>query len=214
MLLQAFPPLCSVMQPCGSLHARKSSRVHASACFPLSHVPVHHWRLLPPHSAAFKQQNAVRGLPLELSPEEVTLALEKGWAQLQPALGTAGALAQPPGGGGGGGGGRKRWRQEPDHSAAQEDDYGGYYGDHEAGTAHQQQEEQEQQQGEPAWRAALSDGAAFDIPTTPAEAAAANGSGASAGSGGDSGAPPPWSFPATEQEQHRYWVFRDLHSKG
>lgn len=28
--------------------------------------------------AEFKNQNAVRGLPLELSPDEVTLALEKG----------------------------------------------------------------------------------------------------------------------------------------
>jgi hypothetical protein len=23
-----------------------------------------------------------------------------------------------------------------------------------------------------------------------------------------------WVFPASEGEQHRYWVFRDLHSKG
>ncbi len=29
-------------------------------------------------AAVFKQQNSVRGLPLELSPEEVTLGLEKG----------------------------------------------------------------------------------------------------------------------------------------
>lgn len=39
---------------------------------PLQHAFLH------PFYPGFKQQNAVHGLPLELSPEEVTLALEKG----------------------------------------------------------------------------------------------------------------------------------------
>ena len=224
---------------------------------------------LPPPSAfcaaAFKQQNAVHGLPLELSPEEVTLAVEKGWAELLPALLTAEQAAQL--GGGGGDGGRKRGRQQYSGHYGEElaesdgdDAYGGGYG----GQGGHADMGTDQQQQEPAWRAALAEGAAFTIPTTAAEAAAANacgGASAAAGGAGEgaagageaptlagagaapeaaagepaaaaaaaaeaagqppaagkppaAGEPVRWEFPASEEERHRYWVFRDLHSKG
>lgn len=190
----------------------------------------------PPHAAAFKQQNAVHGLPVELSPEEVTLALERGWAQLAPALGTAAAAAAA-------GASRKRAREASAWGYYEEEDEGLGDGDAmDAETAAGQQPEEAA--AEPTWRAALADGRQFAIPTTPAEAAAANagrGAGAAppradaaagaapqsaggeepggqgqgaAAAGGGSQEPPSWTFPATQEERHRYWVFRDLHAKG
>lgn len=179
-----------------------------------------------PAAAAFKQQNAVHGLPLELSPEEVTLALERGWAELAPALGTAAAAACAAGAAS-----RKRAREATAWQYSE--DEGEELGDGEAMDAGDGAPQQQQQAKEPAWRAALADGALFAIPTTPAEAAAAN-----AGAGGAAAAPlgdereparegqaaaaaaggcqeaPQWTFPATREERHRYWVFRDLHAKG
>ncbi|KAI7835924.1 hypothetical protein COHA_010185 [Chlorella ohadii] len=112
--------------------------------------------------ATFKQQNAVHGLPLELSAEEVTLALEKGWGELAPALDTA-ALATALSGGG-----RKRGRQSAFQYYEDEDDLDTDMAD--AAAAAQQQ----QPAAEPTWRPALASGAAFVIPTTLAEATAAN----------------------------------------
>ncbi|PRW39237.1 tRNA-splicing endonuclease subunit Sen34 [Chlorella sorokiniana] len=196
--------------------------------------------------AAFKQQNAVHGLPLELSAEEVTLAVEKGWAELAPTLDTAALAAAL------GGGGRKRGRQSAYQYYEDEDDL-----DAEMADAAAQQQQQQQPAAEPTWRPALASGAAFVIPTTVPEATAANegrsledgadgadGSAAAeaaasgttdaAAAAGTAGAPgaaarasagaaeaaagggaaAQWSFPATREERHRYWVFRDLHSRG
>ncbi|GAB4814072.1 hypothetical protein N2152v2_001118 [Parachlorella kessleri] len=89
-------------------------------------------------AAGFKQQNAVHGLPLQLSADEVTLALERGWAVLLPApsiLSQATSL-----------GSRKRaWRADEG------------YGD--------SSDEEEQPAGEaPLWKAALSRSAPFTVP--------------------------------------------------
>ena len=191
--------------------------------------------------AAFKQQNAVHGLPLQLSAEEVTLALEKGWGELAPALDTA-ALAVALGGGS-----RKRTRQ-PAHHYYEEDEEGyGSDADMADAGAQQAQQAQQQQAAEPTWRPALASGAAFQIPITLAEAAAANegrsgpeeaaaggaapaadgataagaaggaeaaAAAAAPGSKAAAAAPVQWAFPATREERHRYWVFRDLHAKG
>ncbi|KAL4440341.1 hypothetical protein ABPG75_003342 [Micractinium tetrahymenae] len=186
--------------------------------------------------AAFKQQNAVHGLPLELSPEEVTLALERGWGELAPALGTAAAAAAAAAGAAS----RKRARQASAWQYYEEEEE--ELGDREAMDAEENGREQQQQEepAEPTWRAALADGAPFAIPTTPAEAAAVNagrspeeaaaaaaaaatagqaaagepGGEAAAAAAGGGQAVPEWTFPATQEERHRYWVFRDLHAKG
>lgn len=177
--------------------------------------------------AAFKQQNAVHGLPLELSAEEVTLAVEKGWGTLQSPLRMAELAVVL---GGGGDGGRKRGREPSAYQYYDDDDVA----DQDADMADAQQQ---QPAAEPTWRAALAgSGGPFEIPTTPAEAAAANAGidiaaagkptgsavagepaaaeegGAAGASGGAAGVE--WAFPANNEEKHRYWVFRDLHSKG
>lgn len=171
----------------------------------------------------------MHGLPLELSPEEVTLALERGWAELAPALGTEAAAAA----GAAGIAGRKRAREAEAWQQDEEEDE--ELGDGEAMDADVSRPQEEP--AEPSWRAALAGGTSFDIPITPAEAAASNagrgageatataaaaqqaaggeatgqGPAAAAGSGHEA---PPWAFPATQEERHRYWVFRDLHAKG
>lgn len=179
--------------------------------------------------AAFKQQNAVHGLPLELSPEEVALALERGWGELQPALDTAAAAALAAALGHGKGSRKRDYHYYEDaHEDDQEEDYS-------MDVDVQQQQQEGAAAAEPAWRDALLKGSAFDIPTTPAEAAAANAGSivaqAGAAAGGEEaqagalageevaaacheGQAVEWTFPATEAERHRYWVFRDLLSKG
>lgn len=202
-----------------------------------------------PSRAAFKQQNAVHGLPLELSPEEVTLALERGWGALQAPLHTAALAAAL-----GADAGRKRGRGQP--SAYQ------YYAeDEEEEDAYMEDLPMAQQPAvEPTWRAALTGSTGFTLPSTPEEAAAANAGqpwpapaaaaavapaggadaqaaaaaeganaqpaaapdgaaaqpAAAAAAADEGGGAPPleWSWPGTEAERHRYWVFRDLHAKG
>lgn len=225
------------------------SRCSHSSCStlgpPLPH-PITPGPLLP---AAFKQQNAVHGLPLELSAEEVTLAVEKGWGQLAPALGTAALAAAL------GGGSRKRGHQPAHQYYEEEEDEM----DAEMADAAAQQQQQQQPVAEPTWRPALASGATFVIPTTLEEATAANegrsldeeetggadnpeaeaaataaeaaaaaaADAAAAGAAGEPGAAAvtadaaaedpaavQWTFPATREERHRYWVFRDLHSRG
>ncbi len=242
-------------QACCCRHCRRppncSSLPPPLAATPPSYLPLHRST----HHAAFKQQNAVHGLPLELSAEEVTLAVEKGWGELAPALDTATLAAALSGGG------RKRGRQSAFQYYEDEDDLDTDMAD--AAAAAQQQ----QPAAEPTWRPALASGAAFVIPTTLAEATAANegrsldggpdgadGAGGSAADAAAAGAAPDalpaagaaeapgvaaadaaaggtaaaageaaaggaaaaaqWSFPATQEERHRYWVFRDLHSRG
>lgn len=183
----------------------------------------------------------MHGLPLELSAEEVTLAVEKGWAELAPVLDTAALAAAL------GASGRKRARQSAYQYYDEEDE------DMDAGMADAAAQQQQQQPAaEPTWRPALASGATFVIPTTVAEAAAANegrsldnGSGAAdaaagsaaaaaaasdaadaagaadaaagaatAGEEAGSASSAQWTFPSSREERHRYWVFRDLHSRG
>lgn len=99
------------------------------------------------------------------------------------------------------------------------------------GRGEEQEEEQAAEGREPpTWQAALGKGGGpFAVPITPEDAAAANDPGAGAPSGGGAGAAPgaaaaaepgpggpgvTWSYPATQEERHRYWVFRDLHRQG
>ena len=64
-------------------HRTADADASISHCCPGSPTPR-------PLVAAFKQQNGVHGLPMELSEEEVTLAVERGWGVLQsPAIATA-----------------------------------------------------------------------------------------------------------------------------
>jgi hypothetical protein len=173
-----------------------------------------------PTHAAFKQQNSVHGLPLELSPEEVTLALERGWGALEAPLRTgelAAALAAAAAS-------RKRDRgaTADDHHYYQEEeeeeeDVDGDLDMQDAAT-------ERQQAAEPPWRAALRDGSTLVVPSTRAEAAVANGGeaprlGSAAAATGDATAAEGagavrWGFPSTQEERYRYWVFRDLHAKG
>jgi tRNA-splicing endonuclease subunit Sen34 len=169
--------------------------------------------------AIYKQQNVVRGLPLQLSPEEVTLALEKKWATLAPALldektpllhwdgqrdGPRGRL-----------GFRNAFAEEDDEDENGDDD-----------------EEEEAT----IWQDCLAKGSFFSIPLTPEDAAAASRpanegeegfilppksskdecvrSRSDAGSEGSNRRIPVWTFPSTAEERHRYIVFRDLHERG
>jgi hypothetical protein len=172
--------------------------------------------ILSPLPAAFKQQNAVHGLPLELADDEVTLAVERGWGVLRPLLGTL-DLAQGEGGGGvAGGQSRKRGYRDMDDE--DEDDFSDGSGDpDEAG-------------GDPApplpWQDALARGSLFEFPFSPlcrhdgaaaappapppAAAAAADAAAADAAAAGSVA----WPFPSTQEERHRYVVFRDLHARG
>ena len=208
----------------------------ASACrLPHPTMPPACLHLSTPH-AAFKQQNAVHGLPLELSAEEVTLAVEKGWAELAPVLDTAALAAAL------GASGRKRARQSAYQYYDEEDE------DLDADMA-DAAAQQQQPAAEPTWRPALASGATFVIPTTVAEAAAANegrsldngsgaadaaagsaaaaaaaggaaaaaaagGAAADAGGAAGSASAAQWTFPSSREERHCYWVFRDLHSRG
>lgn len=92
----------------------------------------------------------------------------------------------------------------------------------------------------PVWQEALTKGAAFAIPYLPGPGAPGDSSGDGAGGAAAGGAPGGsgepsqpakgvaaggaqqqqggaevrWTFPSTQEERHRYWVFRDLHQSG
>ncbi|KAL6778810.1 TIE2 [Auxenochlorella protothecoides x Auxenochlorella symbiontica] len=134
--------------------------------------------------AGFKQQNAVHGLPLELSPEEVTLALEKEWVRLQPVLRTSAAAADAASAALA----RKRAHESESDGSDEEAGPRAVEGSSEA----------------PAWREALARGSHFCIPTR----AAARDPGEAVS------VLPAWTFPATPGERQRYAVFKDLLSRG
>lgn len=69
---------------------------------------------------------------------------------------------------------------------------------------------------EPEWRPILSGHARLVVPDTPETLAAAmpGAAAAAAAAGGPPPRPPGWSFPASTEERHRYWVFRELHDRG
>lgn len=172
--------------------------------------------------ATFKQQNVVRGLPLQLSPEELTLALENRWVTLAPAiLGASTTLPfHPDGGGQGVRLGFGSAIDDDDDDDDDDDSYDQPPGDEEATI----------------WQDCLANGSLFSIPITPEEAAAASrpvnqgdkpflseskGLGDSSNetngrnrSKADNATLPDWTFPSTEEEKHRYVVFRDMHMRG
>jgi tRNA-splicing endonuclease subunit Sen34 len=171
--------------------------------------------------ATYKQQNVVRGLPLQLSPEEVTLALEKKWAALAPALLDEETLLLQSDSQRGVPRGRLGFR----NAFAEEDD-----------------DDDEEEIGDDddeatIWQDCLAKGSFFSIPLTPEDAAAASrpankgeegfnlppkssksncaSSSSHAGSdGGSRRSHDVWTFPSTVEERHRYIVFRDLHERG
>jgi tRNA-splicing endonuclease subunit Sen34 len=155
--------------------------------------------------AAFKQQNAVHGLPLQLSEEEVTLALERGWADLQGAPDLDGAMdgALPSDTRG-----SKRARRAPGyhqrdhHDDDSEDDDEINFSDEDGPRA-------PPPVVQAAWKDALASSRHYELPTTPADVEEAARPLTNAPT-----ATPPWSFPSTREERHRYLVFRDLHTRG
>lgn len=176
--------------------------------------------------AAFKQQNAVHGLPLQLSPEEVTLAIEKGWATLEPpvmdnslrvnniqdSFPNVGWKKRKAGGGYDG--------YRHDDSDSNDDDLPGFNNDREDGAA---------EAAPTAWQYALANGTAFGVPVTPTDVIAAERPIRTAdeaeqriddvNSLGEEPQPAldanvTWSFPCTVEERHRYIVFKDLHARG
>lgn len=161
---------------------------------------------LHPICTVFKQQNSVHGMPLELSEEETTLALERGWAVLRAAPAVALHVARL----------QATCRKRPR-------DHMGYCEEEEVEEAaacapgdDSQWDPHAPLPPEPEWRRVLKEGARLVVPDTPEELAAAMP--AAAAAAGEAGAPPEqlpaWTFPATTEERHRYWIFRDLHSRG
>ncbi|KAL4520849.1 hypothetical protein Ndes2526B_g00038 [Nannochloris sp. 'desiccata'] len=154
--------------------------------------------------AAFKQQNAVHGLPLQLYPEEVTLAVEEGWAVL------CGPVAED---------------EEEDFDNDGED---GYYYQHHGDD--NDEDEAEKKKNTAPWQDALAKGTPFEIPTTAEEALLAQAGGG--GGGGDKNtintnttndsnsekvikrADVHWTFPSTKEQRDCYLTFKDLHSRG
>jgi hypothetical protein len=148
--------------------------------------------------AAFKQQNAVHGLPLELSADEVTLALERRWARLRPATGVeARALAAAPARAGA----KRRW-DAADTAAddASSSDDGAFGGDDGPGGGEGADADAD---NDAPWQAAVAHGAHFELPKAPPDAEAFAAAGA-----------PAWRHPATGEARDRYRVFRDLHARG
>ncbi len=163
------------------------------------------------NSTAFKQQNAVHGLPLQLCPEEVTLALEEGWAVLYgPVVGDTDTLDKS-----NDSKNKKRkahGRYHYNEEEEEEDDFGddddGYYYQH-----HSEEEEEREKKVAP-WQDALANGTLFEIPTTAEEAVAVQGDGISEDAKKVKRAEVHWTFPSTIEERDRYLVFKDLHSRG
>eukprot|EP00887_Chlorella_sp_A99_P002258 scaffold10.g2258.t1 len=72
---------------------------------------------------------------------------------------------------------------------------------------------------DPEWKQILKEGTRMVLPDTPADLArtlpaAAVAADEAGGPAAAAGPAPEWDFPATEEERHRYWVFRDLHNQG
>lgn len=145
----------------------------------------------------------MHGLPLQLSPEEVTLAIEEGWGILKgPAGGeehaadAASALDK-----------KRKWsgaRYIGDDVDDSEDDNDNDY--------YNYNNNDEEEPPLPPWQDALAHGSLFEIPTTAEEVQGhiediSN-------DGNKSKIPVAWPFPATTDERHRYFVFRDLHRRG
>lgn len=173
--------------------------------------------------ATFKQQNAVHGLPLQLSPEEVTLAIEKGWVTLEAPvmddslrvrnLQDASTLRQKK---------RKtRGGYRHDDSDSEDDD------EHHAVDVNDVDGNAEA--APTAWQYALANGTALEIPLTPNDALAAERPVGTADQVEERTedvnsianqrqtspeATVSWSFPCTTEERHRYIVFKDLHARG
>jgi tRNA splicing endonuclease len=173
--------------------------------------------------AAFKQQNAVRGLPLQLYPEEVTLALEEGWAVLYGPVvnsndaNTDGSTKNKKRKSSGGYHYNDQGNDDDDEFS--EDD--GYYYQHHGSEDDEEQREAERKKKIAPWQDALAKGTVFEIPTTAEEALhVQHGSGENAAADGDNEskkimrAEVHWTFPSTVEERDSYLVFKDLHSRG
>jgi tRNA-splicing endonuclease subunit Sen34 len=146
--------------------------------------------------AAFKQQNAVHGLPLELSADEVTLALERRWARLRPATGIESrALAAAPARARA----KRRWDADADAGTDASSSDDGAFGSDGAPDGG----EGADADNDAPWQAAVAHGAHFELPEAPPDAEAYAAAGA-----------PAWRHPTTGEERDRYRVFRDLHARG
>ncbi|KAG7670295.1 hypothetical protein KSW81_002861 [Nannochloris sp. 'desiccata'] len=185
--------------------------------------------------AAFKQQNAVHGLPLQLYPEEVTLAVEEGWAVL------CGPVAGDPTttGNDNAHGSKNKKRKSAGrryHYNVEEDEEEDFDNDGEDGYYYQHhgddndEDEAEKKKNTAPWQDALAKGTPFEIPTTAEEALLAQAGGG--GGGGDKNtintnttndsnsekvikrADVHWTFPSTKEQRDCYLTFKDLHSRG
>jgi tRNA splicing endonuclease len=173
---------------------------------------------------AFKQQNAVHGLPLQLYPEEVTLAIEEGWAVLcGPVLGSD--KSNDDSSSNSKNKKRKtygRYHYNDDEEEEEEEDLDdkddGYYYQHHS----EENEEAEKKKKTAPWQDALAKGTPFEIPTTAEDALRAQGDVETkttkethtAKSTKTKHAEVHWTFPSTPEERDRYLIFKDLHSRG
>lgn len=163
----------------------------------------------------FRQQDTLHGLPLQLSPEEVTLAVESGWVELYEDSDEAATVERA-------GNGVKREA---------------------VGTAQQRQQQRPRHPTPKGWGAKPKHNAKKIRGGVPGGVGGGNGGGASGQSwddmlkgsfvvlplvdtdlapstsgsqGGVSGQRPPprWTYPRTASERRRYAVFADLHRRG
>lgn len=146
----------------------------------------------------------MHGPPLELVPEEVTLALGEGWAT---AVGPAGgdALAAEAAG-------DTKKRKWAGHYGEEEEDYEDYSDGGYSGGGGGDEEEPKLAP----WQQALASGSIFTVPTLAKEAREVQNPAGAAPPAPPPGAAAPvaWAFPATPDERWRMAVFRDLHARG
>lgn len=142
----------------------------------------------------FRQQDQVHGLPLQLCPEEVTLAVSRGWVRLYEApdpladvtadVTAAAPVQKPPQAN------RKGWgvKPKPGHNAKKA-------ADRDAG-------------GDADAAAMLADASFVTVPLCePFDPSGTDGD-------GDGGDGHEWKYPRTEMERVRCAVFADLHGRG
>lgn len=169
--------------------------------------------------AAFKQQNAIHGLPLQLGPEEVTLALEKGWGAILPSYSMQEYASNH----------KQNIHHEISHKnqattdqshvkqrtswdySDDDDDSNHEHHTNDAGRRDQDTDDGNtiSEHNRPAWQDALAHGSYFSTPATPYDAG-----NPPARQHDDSCHGEQWNFPSNKAELHRYIVFRDLHSRG
>ncbi len=149
----------------------------------------------------------MHGPPLELGPEEVTLALSEGWGR---AVGPAGGDALA------------RETKQETKKRKWAGDYGdddedlSDYSDGAYGYGGVDDEEEASKPKLAPWQAALADGSFFTVPTLAQEAREVQ-------NPPETAPPPPppgacasveWSYPETPAERRRMAVFKDLHARG